>query len=31
MSVWHHLEEHIANEDKGYAIKTVKYKSYHEK
>ena len=21
----------VANEDKGYAMKTVKYKSYHEK
>ena len=31
MSVRHHLEEQIANEDNGYAIKTVKYKSYHEK
>ena len=31
MSVRHHLEEQIANEDKGYAIKTVKHKSHHEK
>ena len=31
MSVWHLLEEQIANEDNSYAIKTVKYKSYHEK
>ena len=30
MSVRHHLEEQIANEDKGYAIKTVKHKSHHE-
>ena len=31
MSVRHHLEEQIANEDKGYAIKTVKHQSHHEK
>ena len=31
MSVRHHLEEQIANEDKGYAIKTIKHKSHHEK
>ena len=31
MSVRHHLEEQIANEDKGYAIKTVKRKYDHEK
>ena len=31
MSVWHLLEEQIANEDNSYTIKTVKYKSYHEK